>query len=64
MSGHYVGEGGQKNNSIVLKSRIALNLAKVLYLHFVRHEILSLKVPNVELDFDVPDDISMLGFRH
>ena len=30
----------------------------------IRHEILSLKVPNVEFAFDVPDDISMLGFRH
>ena len=29
-----------------------------------RHEILSLKVPNVKFDFDVPDDILMLGFRH
>ena len=27
-----------------------------------RHEILSLKVPNVDFDFDVPDDILMLGF--
>ena len=29
-----------------------------------RHEILSLKVPNIEFDFDVPDDSLMLGFRH
>ena len=28
------------------------------------HEIFSLKVPNVEFDFYVPDDILMLGFRH